>query len=480
MIPPLDRSSTAPLAGQIESRLMALIGSGQLPAGARLTSIRALAARLAVSPNTVITAYDRLIAQGLVDTRGTAGFFVAEPIAPTALPSQLEAGEAHDAVWLVQQAHDQRASLLPASSGALPVSWLEDALPATVVQRGLARSPGGMGARCPPQGLLALRERIAMLMRGQGIAVDASRVLTCFGGTHAIDLICRSFLQPGDAVLVETPGYHLLFDRLREAGVKMVGITRRHEGPDVDQLDAACREHRPKMFFIQSVLHNPTGWSSSAANLHRVLSLAERHGLLLAEDDVHGHFLPGPATRLAQLSELRHVIYYSSFCKALSPALRVGYVAAEPALLKALLAAKIRSVLTTATLNENVLLELLASGRFRKHLDRLQARLATARQGAMRALRGAGVLLDRPAEGGLFLWGTLPAGSDADELVKDAYRQQILLAGAAFDATQADRRHLRFNVVYAQHPRLAEFLSQRLQALAAAQQAIRRAAAGAS
>ncbi|HJV70862.1 PLP-dependent aminotransferase family protein [Ideonella sp.] len=479
MISPLDRSSAAPLADQIESRLALLIGSGQLPVGARLTSIRALAAQLAVSPNTVVTAYDRLVAQGLVDTRGTAGFFVAEANTPPALPSRLEAGEAHDAVWLVQQAHDQRASLLPASSGALPVSWLEDAIPAAVVQRGLARSAGGMAARCPPQGLPALRERIAMLMRSQGIAVDASRVLTCFGGTHAIDLICRSFLQPGDAVLVETPGYHLLFDRLREAGVKMIGIARRHDGPDVDQLDAACREHRPKLFFIQSVLHNPTGWGSSAARLHQALSLAERHDLLLAEDDVHGHFLPGPATRLAQLSELRRVIYYSSFCKALSPALRVGYLAAEPALLKALLAAKIRSVLTTATLNENVLLELLASGRFRKHLDRLQAKLAAARQASMRALHGAGILLDRPAEGGLFLWGTLPAGIDADELVKEAYRQQILLAGAAFDAAQTDQRHLRFNVVYAQHPKLAEFLSQRLQASTAAQQAIRRAAAGA-
>ncbi|HEX5687188.1 MAG TPA: PLP-dependent aminotransferase family protein [Ideonella sp.] len=477
---PLDRSSDVPLADQIESRLAALIASGQLPTGARLSSIRALASQLSVSPNTVVTAYDRLVARGLVETRGTAGFFVAESNAPEALPSQLEAGEAHDAVWLAQQAHDQRASLLPASSGALPVSWLEDAIPAAVVQRGLARSVGGMAARCPPQGMPELRERIAMLMRGQGIAVDASRVLSCYGGTHAIDLICRAFLKPGDAVLVETPGYHLLFDRLREAGVKMIGIARRHDGIDLDQLEAACIEHRPRLLFIQSVLHNPTGWGSSAANLHRVLMLAERHHLLLAEDDVHGHFLGGPhagsVTRLAQLAELRGVVYYSSFCKALSPALRVGYMAAEPTLLKALLRAKIQSVLTTATLNENVLLELLASGRFRKHLDRLQQKLAAARQVSTRALRGAGLLLDRPAEGGLFLWGELPAGVDADTLVKDAYRQHILLAGAAFDVANADQRHLRFNVVHAQHPRLAEFLSQRWQASSQAQQLIRRAA----
>lgn len=474
---PLDRQSTVSLADQIESRLVALIESGQLPAGAKLTSIRAMATQLGVSPNTVITAYDRLVALGLVDSRGTAGFFVSEAASPLPLPSSLEAGEEHDAVWLVQQANEQRANLLPASSGALPVSWLEDAIPAAVVQRGLARSAGGMAARCPPQGMPELRERLAMFMRGQGIAADASRVLTTFGGTHAIDLVCRAFLKPGDAVLVETPGYHLLFDRLREAGANIVPIARRHDGPDLDQIEAACIEHRPRLFFIQSVLHNPTGWSCTAANLHRVLMLAERHDMLLAEDDVQGHFLGGPATRLAQLSELRRVIYYSSFCKALSPALRVGYIASEPSLLKALLRAKIQSVLTTASLNENVLLELLASGRLRKHLDRLQHKLATARNTAVRELRRAGMLLDRPAEGGLFLWGTLPAGVKADLLVKDAYHHGILLAGRAFDAGNEDQRHLRFNVVYAQHPKLIEFLSQRLQALSQATRAIQRASA---
>jgi DNA-binding transcriptional MocR family regulator len=473
---PLDRTSSVPLADQIESRLAGLIAAGQWPPGARLPSIRALAAQLSVSPNTVITAYDRLVAQGLLDTRGTAGFFVSESSTPEGLTSALEAGAEHDAVWLVQQAHDQRASLLPVSSGALPVSWLEDAIPATVVQRGLARNIGGMAARCPPQGLAELRERIATLMRAQGIAVDAGRLLTCFGGTHAIDLICRAFLKPGDTVLVETPGYHLLFDRLRETGAKIVGINRQHDGPDLDQLEAACIEHRPRLFFVQSVLHNPTGWGSSAATLHRVLMLAERHNVLLAEDDVHGHFMPGNPTRLAQLSALQGVIYYSSFCKALSPALRVGYIAAEPALLKLLLRTKIQSVLTTATLNENVLVELLASGRWRKHLDRLQQKLAAARQASQRELRRAGILLDRPAEGGLFLWGTLPAGVDGDALVKEAYRHQILLAGSAFDAGGSDPRHLRFNVVHAQHPRLAEFLAPRLTASAQAQLLISRAA----
>ncbi|HUG21346.1 PLP-dependent aminotransferase family protein [Piscinibacter sp.] len=476
----LDRNSPVPLADQIEARLRALIKDGQLPAGAKLTSIRTLAAQLGVSPNTVVTAYDRLVAAALIDSRGTAGFFVCEVAGSVPLDALLEAGEEQDAIWLVQQSHDMRAGVLPVSSGALPVSWLEDAIPATVVQRGLARSGGGMASRCPTQGLPELRERLAMLMRGQGIAVDASRVMTTWGSTHAIDLICRAFLQPGDTVLVENPGYFLLFDRLRRAGVRMLPIARRPDGPDLAELEAACIEHRPKLLFIQSVLHNPTGWGSSAANLHRVLLLAERHGFLVAEDDVHGHFHPGQVTRLAQLSELRGVIYYSSFCKALSPALRLGYLAAAPALLKPLMREKIHSVMTIGALNEFVLLELLASGRFRKHIDRLQQRLATARGQASRLLRQAGILLDQPGEGGLFLWGAVPHGVDLELLVKDAYRNGILLArNAAFTADGSGLSHSRFNVIFSQHERLAQYLAPRLSALSSARTVLARASAAA-
>ena len=474
----IDRSSTVPLADQIEARLRALVDAAQLPAGARLPSIRQLAAQLRVSPNTVVTAYDRLVAAGLIDSRGTAGFFVREGEAALPDASLLEAGEEQDPVWLAQQANDQREGVLPASSGALQASWLEDAIPAAVVQRALARSPGGMAARCPPQGLPELRERLAMLMRGQGIAVDASRVLTTYGGTHAIDLICRSFLQPGDTVLVENPGYFLLFGRLRQAGVRIVPIARRADGPDLAQIEAACVEQRPRLAFIQSVLHNPTGWGSSAANLHRLLLLAERHDFLLAEDDVQGHFHPGPATRLAQLSGLQRMIYYSSFCKALSPALRLGYIAAEPALLKPLLREKIFSILTTAAFNEYVLLELLAAGRWRKHLDRLQQKLGVARGAAARRLREAGIALDQPGEGGLFLWGTVPDGVDIDVLVKDALRNQILLArGATFIADGRTDPHIRFNVVFSQHQRLADYLSQRLGALSSVRSTLARFAA---
>jgi DNA-binding transcriptional MocR family regulator len=334
-----------------------------------------------------------------------------------------------------------------------------------------------MASRCPPQGMPELRERIAMMLRGMGIPVDAGRILTTYGGTHAIDMICRSFLKPGDAVLVEDPGYFLMFGRLQQDGIRVLPIARRHDGVDLAQMEAACREHKPRLAFLQTTLHNPTGWGSSAANLHKLLVLAQQYGFLIAEDDVQGHFHPGQPTRLAALSGLDRVIYYSSFCKALSPALRMGYIAADPALLKVLLRQKIYSVLTTPALNELVMLEVLAAGRWRKHLDRLQRRLASARHASETQLASAGIRFDHPGEGGLFLWGEVPEGVDVDLLVQDALRNKILLVrGATFMADGGADPHIRFNVAMCQAPAVADYLRERLGAVTGAQQALLRAA----
>ena len=472
----LDRNSPIALSRQIETALRHMVESRSLAGGAKLPSIRQLATQLAVSTNTIVVAYDRLVAAGIIDSHGTSGFFVcAANDAGRSVPDEvaLEAGAEQEPVWLAQQVNDQRAGVLLASSGALPPTWLQDAIPASAVQKAMSRSPAGMASRCPPQGLPELREHIALLLRGIGIALDASHILTTFGGTHAIDLICRSFLQPGDTVLVEDPGYFLMFGRLRQDGVRLLPIKRRPDGLDLDALEAACREHRPRLLFVQTALHNPTGWSSSAANLHKLLILAQQYGFLIAEDDVHGHFQHGHSTRLASLSGLDGVIYYSTFCKALSPALRMGYLAAAPALLKVLMRTKIHSIMTMPALNEYVLLEVLRAGNLRKHLDRLQRKIMAARNASARQLSAAGVIFEQPGDAGIFLWGTMPEGLDVDLLVQDAYRNKILLMrGAAFSANDTPDQHIRFNVAFSQHPRLSNYLQERLQAVAEARSSL--------
>jgi DNA-binding transcriptional MocR family regulator len=137
---------------------------------------------------------------------------------------------------------------------------------------------------------------------------------------------------------------------------------------------------------------------------------------------------------------------------------------------------KIFSVLTTPALNEYVMLEVLSAGRWRKQLDRLNAKLSAARQVSARLLTQAGIVLDHPGEGGLFLWGRVPGDVDVGLLVQDAYQNNILLArGSTFSATRHYDSYIRFNAVISQSPEVSAYLVDRLQTLAQGREVLKRA-----
>ncbi|RXZ42231.1 PLP-dependent aminotransferase family protein [Crenobacter cavernae] len=462
----LDRASPVPLTEQIVAALSDDIAAGRLTAGTRLPSIRQFADKFDVSPYTVINAYDRLVALGRIASRQGAGFFVCRASAEPQDPARLDSGGEIDAMWLTRRILEAGDHLV-SGSGFLPPAWLEDTLSPSLIARAL-REAGDAHTHepAPPQGLPALREQLALKLRAQGIPADAGRLLVTNGATQAIDLVCRQFLRPGDAVVVEEPGYHILFNRLVEAGVRVLPMPRRPDGPDVDRLEALVREYRPRMVFVQSVLHNPTGWDASAPVLHRLLTLAERHDFLIAEDDVYGDLHPGEPLRLAQLSGLRRVIYFGSFSKVLSPAMRLGFVCAEPSIIDSLLGQRVGSVLTGSRLDELLLIHLLQSGRFRKHLARTRERLARARTRSLSTLAEAGFDTSGAAEHGLFLWLPLPDGVDADALVRDAYDNGILLApGRLFMPLGDASRYLRFSAAASGYARLVDYFRARFAAL---------------
>jgi DNA-binding transcriptional MocR family regulator len=459
----LTRNTSVPLVDQIVERVSKLIEHGQLAPGARLPSIRKLAKLLGASPFTVVDAYDRLVARGLIESRAGRGFFAS----PRRATSSLVAIEASpdfggdpgaDALSLARFSMTQRSDLIAAGSGFLPENWLLEATPGSVLTRlSRGRRPQAW-LPCPPQGLLELREQLANRLMRQGIAAGAAQVVTTFGASQAFDLLARILLTPGDAVLVEDPGYFVLFEQLRAHHVRLIPISRRASGPDLDELEAACRAHRPRAFFTQTLLHNPSGSNSDPAHCHRVLSMAEQFGFAVIEDDVYGDLYEGPAVRLAQIDGLRHVIYVSSFTKLIGPALRVGFIAADRALIERVVERKVLSVLSGSALLECFVSEVLDSGRYRKHVDLVRARLAWMRRDARLALESAGISFDAGGEG-MFLWGRVPDSTAVDALVRSARDQSILLAkGSLFSPSRRCGQWLRFNVAHSASTPLVRFL----------------------
>jgi DNA-binding transcriptional MocR family regulator len=180
---------------------------------------------------------------------------------------------------------------------------------------------------------------------------------------------------------------------------------------------------------------------------------------------VYGDLYAGPAVRLAQIDGLRHVIYVGSYTKLIGPALRVGFVAADAALISRLVERKVLTVLSGSALLECFVSEVLDGGRYKKHVEHTRARLARMRRDARVALESAGIEFDAAPGEGMFLWGRVPAAAPVEQLVRRARDHSILLAsGSLFSPVQGCRQWLRFNVAHSNSPPLVQFLRESLRA----------------
>ncbi|WP_198320927.1 aminotransferase-like domain-containing protein [Azohydromonas aeria] len=462
----LTKDAAVPLTEQIVRHFAQRIDEGALLPGARLPSVRQLAARLEVSVHTVLAALDRLAGQGYVASRPGAGYYVQRPAGraavqapppPRAEPATTTAGFTHSAL-------SADATLLQAGSGYLPRHWYEDAIAPATLARSLRES--AEAAVVPPvQGLPALREQLAQRLARRQIPASAAHVVTAFGASQALQLAARVLAAPGDVVLVDDPGYFLLHSQLAALGLRVVGVPREAEGPDLDALAALASEYRPRAFFTQTLLHNPTGGSTVPARSHRILNLAEAHDFMLVEDDVYGDLAGDAGVRLAQIDGLRRVVQVGSFSKLLSPSLRVGWLAAPAPLVERLVALKLMDVLSGSTLEEALVAEVLRSGRYHRHVLRLRERLARARGAAIAALQRCGLRFDADAAGGggVFLWAALPPGVEAPAVVEAAREAGIVIAGGhMFSRRGAGLDRLRLNAAWGTDARLLGFLEERL------------------
>jgi DNA-binding transcriptional MocR family regulator len=206
-------------------------------------------------------------------------------------------------------------------------------------------------------------------------------------------------------------------------------------------------------------LQSPTGSVANLAHLHRVVQLAEQHGITVVENDIYADLDPEPRPSLASLDQLQRVVYISSFSKTISPNIRVGYLAAPPDLLEDFSQLKMISGLTSSELNERLAYGALTDGRWRKHLRGLRERLAQAHQGAAQRLENAGFELFCEPKAGIFLWARHPDINNAAELAYQAAEQDILLGpGHLFGTDLHPSPWLRFNVAFTDEPAVWAFL----------------------
>ena len=458
----LHPESSTPLVVQIVEGFGDLIQSGALRAGAKAPSIRQFAHAHGVSVYTVVDAYDRLVALGYFVSRPHSGFFVRRR--ESQVPGSGTRGQNYnfDSMWYLRRVFENRALRIKPGCGWLPGDWLfEEGLKRSL--RGMAAEEVELGGYGEPKGFPLLRQLVRDLLTEQEIALGAEQVLLTNGSSQAMDMVARRLVREGDTVLVDEPGYPNLLFSLRFLGARLVGVPRTPNGYDLQALEQLIQTHRPKVFFTQPRLQSPTGSVAQLAHLHRVVQLAEKHQLLVVENDIYADLDPEPRPSLASLDQLQRVVYISSFSKTISPNLRVGYVAAHPDMLEDLAQLKMISGLTSSEFAERLAYGALVDGRWRKHLRGLRERLAQAHHGVAQQLEGLGFELFTEPKAGMFLWARHPDLRNSTELAYQATESGILLGpGHLFSTDLAPSPWLRFNVAFSQAPELWAFLRDRL------------------
>src|SRR5690606_15920900 len=213
---------------EIAAIVARLIDEGHLAAGARVASVRAAALEHQVSKNTVVEAYDRLVSSGHLESRRGSGFYVRRPRRHAGDLRPVHVSEAIDLVSLLREQLNQHYRVR-VGDGRPPASWTEESELGRHLRPRAAGAAGmehGYGA---PPGHEPLRGRIAHALIERSIRASADQVLLTFGANHGLDLIVRQFVEPGDSVLVDSPGYYPLFGKLRLARAQVVGVRR---GPE--------------------------------------------------------------------------------------------------------------------------------------------------------------------------------------------------------------------------------------------------------
>ena len=334
---------------------------------------------------------------------------------------------------------------------SFPIERLERSIASVLETEGTAALQYGGGENAKRLETIVLEREVA-----RGIDEEAVAVSVTNGATHAIDGICRAFLEPGDTVVVEEPTFMGAIAVFENFGVDVVGAPVDEDGLDVDTLADRLTERRdrgdddPTLVYTIPNFQNPTGATLSLRRRKRLLELAEMFDFVVLEDDAYGdlRYEGTSITPLAGLDDAGRVIRVGSFSKTIAPGVRLGWLTAAERIRNAVASLTAGG---TNTFTRSVVGHYCDVGHLNDSLPELRRTYANRRDRMLDALASsmpAGVTWTEPA-GGFFVWVTLPPSVDTDDLLQPAIDAGVTyLPGSMFYSGDGGTNRLRLSYSY--------------------------------
>ena len=318
-------------------------------------------------------------------------------------------------------------------------------------------------------GYIPFKESAAEFLRGEGMAADASCVLPTQGSSQAMDLIFKSMLNPGDAVLVEDPTFLGALQIMHTYNARVIPMPSDDLGLIPEEAEKLIRQYRPKVMYVIPTFQNPSGKTLPLERRKEVARLANEYGVVVIEDDPYrnlrysGEVLPA----IKSFDEEGWVVYLTSFSKYISPGLRVGAALANPVLYRKMVISKQSADTHSPLLTQAIVDGYLRRGLLPGHIEKISAIYKAQRDRMLDGFRylPAGVKYTAP-DGGLFIWAELPEGTDALKALDVAVEKGVaFVPGTHFYENGGHLNTFRLNFSMSELPQIDEGMQKLGEAL---------------
>lgn len=454
----IQRNKGESLSKQIYQSIVDRIRSGLLEEGSKLPSVRSLSKQLEVSLVTAVKAYKQLEQDGFATSIQGKGTFVKAKISEK---KKVEAIPSYDWQLSLQdylpRSQFARYHIAPQkvhlSSSMIDPKLLPNRYFEHEVQQVLSENPELLSIYGNVQGDNQLRSEMSAYLKRSGVTSTPENILVTSGLQQSIDLVARTFVGPGDVVVMEAPTYPGAIDIFRGRGATILTVPVDKDGMRIDILQNVCEKHKPKVIFTIPTFHNPTGFVMSLKRRKQLLDIAGSIHSIIVEDDPCSdiYFEKKPPVTLKSMDQFGNVIYLRGLSKTIAPSCRIGILTASGSIFNRLLAAKANADLGSPLLTQKAILPLINSKRMIDHSKKLRTALKIRRDLALdllTSLSPEGVSWTIP-EGGLNLWISLPSWIDSHLLLSEAKKQQItFLPGSACYPVGQENNHLRISYSY--------------------------------
>ena len=333
-----------------------------------------------------------------------------------------------------------------------------------IVNRLLDENGGQILQYGTTEGVTELRKAIADRMNKKGMDITYKNVLITAGSQQALDLISRTFLDPGDMIIVGAPTYLGGTNAFRSYSAEMEGVPLDEDGMDPDLLAAKLHllqmhGKHPEILYLIPSFQNPAGVTITEERRREILEVAREYDMIVIEDSPYSElrYSGEPVPSMKSMDVDDRVIYLGTFSKILAPGFRVAWCIAEHDLLNKLTIVKQAADLCTNTLGQHIAAEYVTGGYLDEHVEKIKAIYVAKRDRMLAAMEKhfpAEAKWTKP-DGGMFIWVTLPEYIDTKDMFPRAIDNNVAYVnGAAFFADHSGKNTMRLNFTYATHEQI--------------------------